>query len=148
MSGQKGLPFPKGSFVWTRFPFGPPDRPDRPGPVRHIAYVLGFREVSSGLQVLLAYTSSGPWRGRAGSPPLGVVEFSDAEAKALGQRAFHIDLRCLARLPPTAPWFPDIVASGQGVVGTAGARLQERLLRVADEAATRSPELIEVRGPR
>ena len=148
MSGVKAAPFPKGSFVWTRFPFGPPDRPDVPGPVRHIAYVLGFRSVTSGLQVLLAYTSSGPWRGRAASAPLGVLEFTDAEAKALGQRAFHIDLRCLARVPPTAAWFPDLAVSSSGVVGTAGMRLQDRILRLADEVATRSPELVEIRGVR
>lgn len=142
------VPFPKGSFVWTNFPFGPPERPDVPGPVRHIAYVLGFQAVASGLQVLLAYSSSGPWRGRAPSIPLGVVEFTDAEAKPLNQRAFHIDLRCLARVPPTAVWFPDLASARRGVVATAGARLQERLLRVANDVATRSPELIEVRGVR
>lgn len=63
------VPLPNGSFVWINFPFGP----DVPGPVRHIANVFGFRVVTSGLQVLLAYSSSGPWRGGAPSIRLALL---------------------------------------------------------------------------
>jgi len=140
-------PLSPGAFVWTNFPFGPPDRPDLPGPVRHIAYVLGAREAGRGVQMLLAYTSSGAWRGAAAMPPLGVVEFTAAEARALHQRAFHLDLRCLARVPPTVAWFPEIGSATQGVVAVASARLQARIMKAATDLAARRPELIEVRGP-
>lgn len=141
-------PYPQGAFAWTNFPFGPPDRPDVPGPVPHIAYVLGARHVSGGLLVMLAYTSSGRWRGSAPEPPQGVIEFDDAAARPLNQKAFHIDLRCLARVPPTAAWFPELAAPGRGIVAVAGVRLRDRIMRVAEALATRSPALIEVRGPR
>ena len=85
-----------GSFVWTLFPFGPPDPPDRPGAVRHIAFVLAVDTKPSTPQLLLAYTSSGAWRGSADAVPQGVINFSEAEAKAVGQKPFHMDLRCLA----------------------------------------------------
>lgn len=141
-------PLPEGAFVWTNFPFGPPDRADVPGPVRHIAYVLGAREAGRGIQMLLAYTSSGAWRGAAETAPLGVVEFTAAEARALNQRAFHLDLRCLARVPPTAAWFPEIGTATKGIVAVASVRLQARIMKAATDLAARSPELIEVRGPR
>jgi hypothetical protein len=141
-------PFPSGAFVWTNFPFGPPDRPDVPGPKRHVAYVLGAQEVGRGLQMLLAYTSSGAWQGQRATPPLGVLNFDAAEAKALNQHAFHLDLRCLARVPPTSAWFPELEAETRGIISIAGSRLQARILKVASDLAARSPELIEIRGPR
>lgn len=137
-----------GSFVWTQFPFGPPHRPDLPGPVRHIAYVLAQNTRQRPAQLLLAYTSSGPWRGATQSLPLGVIEFSAAEAKALRQRPFHIDLRCLAQVPLTSAWFPDLAQPDHGVVAVAGTRLQARIERVFEELVARSRDLIEVRGPR
>ena len=141
-------PLPDGAFVWTSFPFGPHERPDIPGPVRHVAYVMGAREVGLGIQMLLAYTSSGPWRGGGVSLPLGVLEFSNAEARSLNQRAFHLDLRCLARVPPTAAWFPEIGSATKGILSVASPRLHARILKAGAELAARSPELIEVRGPR
>jgi hypothetical protein len=141
-------PLPEGAFVWTNFPFGPPDRPDLPGPARHIAYVLGAREAGRGVQMLLAYTSSGAWRGAAVTPPLGVVSFTADEARALNQRAFHLELRCLARVPPTAAWFPEIDTPTKGIVAIASARLQARILGAAIDLAARRAELIEIRGPR
>jgi len=137
-----------GSFVWTLFPFGPPHRPDRPRPTRHIAYVLAQNSARRPAQLLLAYTSSGPWRSAAPAVPLGVIEFGAAEAKALGQRPFHIDLRCLAQVPLTEAWFPDLAQPDRGVVAVAGARLQGRIQRVLDELVERNRHLIEMRGPR
>jgi hypothetical protein len=80
------------------FPFGPPDQP---GPVRYIAYVLATNSGSKVPMLLLAYTSSGPWRGATGRLPLGVTEFESAAARAVGQKPFHLDLRCLAQVPLT-----------------------------------------------
>ena len=137
-----------GSFVWTQFPFGPPHRPELPGPARHIAYVLAQNTRQRPPQLLLAYTSSGPWRGATPTLPLGVIEFSSAEAKALRQRPFHIDLRCLAQVPLTSSWFPDLAQPDHGVVAVAGARLQARIERVFEALVARSRDLIEIRGPR
>lgn len=137
-----------GSFVWTLFPFGPPDPPDRPGPVRHIAFVLAVDTKPATPQLLLAYTSSGTWRGSADTVPQGVINFSEADAKAVGQRPFHMDLRCLARVPLTAAWFPDLAQPGHGVVGVAGARLQARIEKLLQELVMRNRGLIEMRGPR
>jgi hypothetical protein len=138
--------FAAGSFVWAKFPSGPPHRPDVPGPVRHIAYVLGWRGEGAAMHMLLAYTSSGPWRGASPHPPRGVIEFDEAAARPLQQRAFHIDLRCLARVPVTEAWFPDLGLPERGVVAIAGPHLQERILTVAGQLATRSPHSIEMRG--
>jgi hypothetical protein len=109
------------------FPFGPPDPPDQPGPVRHVAYVLATNSRPKVPMLLLAYTSSGPWRGAAGRLPLGVMEFEAAAARTVGQKPFHLDLRCLAQVPLTKRWFPDLERPNQGIVGTASARMQERI---------------------
>jgi hypothetical protein len=138
--------FAEGTFVWTLFPFGPPNRPDIPGPVRHIAYVLASRVDRTTVQVLLAYTSSGPWRGATTRPPPGIIEFDEATARRLNQRPFHIDLRCLARVPLTTAWFPDLASPQRGIVAVAGARVRDRILKVAETLASRSPRLIEIRA--
>ena len=137
-----------GSFVWTLFPFGPPDPPDRPGPVRHIAFVLAIDTKPTTPQLLLAYTSSGAWRGSADAVPQGVINFSKAEAKAVGQKPFHMDLRCLAQVPLAKRWFPDLGQTGVGIIGTAGARLRERIDVMLSDLVTRNRDLIEMRGPR
>lgn len=138
--------FAEGTFVWTFFPFGPPNRPDIPGPVRHIAYVLANRVDRTSAQLLLAYTSSGPWHGASTQLPSGIIEFDEATARRLNQRPFHIDLRCLARVPPTTAWFPDLASPERGVVAIAGVRVRDRILKAAELLATRSPRVIEIRG--
>lgn len=139
---------PDGSFVWTMFPFGPPDRPDLPGPIRHLAYVLATDSTKQVPVLLLAYTSSGPWRGAAARPPRGVIEFAVEEARRLGQKPFHLDLRCLAQVPLTPAWFPDLGRPDRGIVGMAGARLRSRLDTLLHDLVTRDRALIEIRGPR
>jgi hypothetical protein len=96
--------------------------------------------------MLLAYTSSGPWGGASPNLPNGVVEFDEAAARPLKQRAFHIDLRCLARVPVSEAWFPDLALPDRGVVAVAGPHLQERIMKIVVQLATRSPQLIEMRG--
>lgn len=141
-------PIPDGAFVWTMFPFGPPDPPDRLGPARHIAYVLATDSRPKSPVLLLAYTSSGPWRGASGRLPPGVMEFDAAAARVLGQRPFHLDLRCLAQVPLSERWFPDLAQPGHGVVGQAGARLRGRIDAALTGLVARSRDLIEIRGPR
>jgi hypothetical protein len=130
------------------FRFGPPDPPDQPGPVRHVAYVLATNSRPKVPMLLLACTSSGPWRGATGRLPLGVMELEAAAARAVGQKPFHLDLRCLAQVPLTKRWFPDLERPGQGVVGTATARLQQRIDALLRALVTRNRDLIEIRGPR
>lgn len=139
---------PEGAFVRANFPFSyPPEARSRPGPYAHIAYCLGSRlHRGQVTEVILAYTSSGPWRGVGSRRPLGIIEFDTAEAARVNQRPFHIDLRCLARVPPSPDWFPDWHAPGHGVVGVAGRALRERVLRDAERLAKSSPEIVEIRG--
>jgi hypothetical protein len=116
--------------------------------VRHIAFVLAIDTKPSTPQLLLAYTSSGAWRGSTDAVPQGVINFSEAEAKAVGQKPFHMDLRCLAQVPLNSAWFPDLAKPDRGVVGVAGARLQVRIEKMLQELVMRNRSLIELRGPR
>jgi hypothetical protein len=133
----------EGAFIRANFPFGhPPEVRSRPGPSPHIAYYLGRR----GSELMLAYTSSGPWRGVSPQRPIGIVEFNAAEAAKLNQRAFHIDLRCLARVLPAVAWLPGWDEPGHGVVAVADAATKDRILREAERLTRSSPEIIEIRG--
>lgn len=134
---------PLGAFVWTNFPFGdPPAARSQPASSPHIAYHLG--SYANGL-VLLAYTSSGSWRGPAVIKPLGVVEFDDAEARKMNQKAFHLDLRTLAKVRLTDAWFPYLANANRGIVGIADVGVQAIILKAATTLSTR-PETVEYRG--
>jgi hypothetical protein len=76
------------------------------------------------------------------------MEFDDAAARAVGQKPFHIDLCCLAQVPLAKRWFPDLSQTGFGIIGTAGARLRERIDVMLSDLVTRNRDLIEMRGPR
>lgn len=125
----------------------PPEARTRPGPCAHIAYCLGSRsEGDRMIEIMLAYTSSGSWRGTTPRRPLGIIEFNAAEAAKLNQRPFHIDLRCLARVPPSPDWFPDWNTPSRGVIAVAGEAVRKRVLREAERLAKSSPEIAEIRG--
>lgn len=133
---------PPGAFIWTNFPFGRPAAMRAlPGPAPHIAYHLG---TEAGL-TLLAYTSSGPWRGATPRVPIGVVEFTAEAAAILNQKAFHLDLRVLARVALTAAWFPRLAHSDRGIVARADAATQQRILQAAKMLASHA-KTIEIRG--
>ena len=138
----------EGAFIRANFPFGhPPQARSRPGPYAHIAYCLGSRsEGGRVIEIMLAYTSSGPWRGMSPRKPLGIIAFAAGEAAKLNQRPFHIDLRCLARVPPSPLWFPEWDAPGQGIVAIASRAVRQRILREAERLARSSPEIVEIRG--
>jgi hypothetical protein len=129
------------------FPFGPPQSPREPGAMRHIAYVLATDSKPNPPMLLLAYTSSGPWRGSAPQSPFGVINFDTITAKALGQRPFHMDLRCLAQVPLTPRWCPDLDRPGHGIEGKAGARQRDRIDAMLSDLLARHRDLIDVRGP-
>ena len=134
--------FPLGAFVWTNSPFGQPaEVRDRPGPVPHIAYHLGSQRAL----ILLAYTSSGAWRGGGLGVPAGVVVFDAEAAAAVNQRAFHLDLRILAYVALTADWFPRLGAPDHGVIAVASKAVQLRILDAGRALAGRR-ETVEVRG--
>jgi hypothetical protein len=139
-------PITEGAFVLTNFPFGPPDRPDQPGPVPHIAYCLGVQTTRRGLELILAYTSSGPWRPPGRTVPMGVIEFDHAAASIVNQIPFHLDLRVLARVPPILSWLPHLNTPGYGIVARADRSLRDRINAAAEQLARRRPEVIQVRG--
>lgn len=113
----------------------------------HICCCLGNRTQAGRVtEIMLAYTSSGPWRGVSVRRPLGIIEFTATEAVRLNQPPFHIDLRFLARVLPSADWFPDWNTPDQGVVAIADAAVKERVLREAERLARSSPDIIEIRG--
>jgi hypothetical protein len=138
----------EGAFIRANFPLGDaPEARSQPGSSPHIAYYLGSRsEAGIIVEIMLAYTNSGRWRGASPRTPLGVLEFSQVEAAKLNQRPFHIDLRCLARVLPIPIWFPDWNEPGRGLVAVASAEVKERILREAERLVKSSPEIIEVRG--
>lgn len=136
----------EGAFVLTNFPFGPPDRPDRPGPVPNIAYCLGVQTTRRGPELILSYTSSGPWRPPGRTVPVGVIEFDRAAAGVLNQKPFHLDLRVLARVPPNLSWLPRLNTPGYGIVARADRALRDRINAAAEQLARRRPEVIQVRG--
>jgi hypothetical protein len=77
---------------------------------------------------------------------LGIIEFNEAEAAKLNQRPFHIDLRCLARVEPSAVWFPKWGEPGRGIVAVADREVRSRILKIAEMLVRSSPEIIEIRG--
>ncbi|TDG26739.1 hypothetical protein [Paracraurococcus ruber] len=98
------------------------------------------------MQILLAYSSSGRWRGAGPGLPVGVIEFDAAAAQRVNQRPFHLDLRCLARVLLTEAWFPRLREAERGMVALADRALRERVLREAEALAARNPRVIEIRG--
>jgi hypothetical protein len=135
-----------GAFVLTNFPFGSPDRPDQPDPMPHIAYCPGVQRTRRGLELILAYSSSGPWRPPGHTLPTGVIEFDRSAARALNQVPFHLDLRVLARVPPLPAWLPRIDAPDSGIVAWADPALRERIADVAEQLVRHRPELIQLQG--
>ena len=140
----------EGEFVWTNFPFGPPNHdPAVPGPSPHITYVLGHR-VGAITVIMLAYTSSGLWRGTGGAKPIGVLDFDRQKAARLNQKPFHIDLRCLARVALNDAWFPHLSQPDRGVVALADHATRNRITTEAARLAKAATgtTMIEVRGVR
>ena len=95
---------------------------------------------------MLAYTSSVQRRWGTERVPLGVIEFDAKAAAAVNQRPFHIDLRCLARVPMSAARLPRLNQGNRGIVAWADRALQARINEVSSELARRSPGDIETRG--
>ena len=139
---MSGPPDRSGDFVWAAFPER--ENPARPGP-RHVGYIVALTGSASVNAVILAYTTSQPWRG---PNPLGVHGFDAEAAAGMGQsRPFTLDLRRVAFVPITVNWFPDLTTANRGIVGRAPERVRMALELAVKELFRRSPELVERLGP-
>ncbi|MBS0639493.1 MAG: hypothetical protein U1E70_22830 [Acetobacteraceae bacterium] len=128
-----------GAFVRVLFPTH--EQPRHPG-LLHIGYIFAHTPTA----VLVAYTTSQPWP-RDQPLPMGSRFFSGSEAASLNQsRPFILRMDVLARLRPTAAWFPHINAPDQGVVAIAPAKLREELDDLASHLVRRHQALIQMRG--
>jgi hypothetical protein len=136
----------EGAFILTNFPYGPPNRSDVPGPTPHFAYCLGFRNTDRGPLLMLAYTSSGPWRPPGHGLPLGVIQFDREAARVLNLVPFHLDLRVLAQVSETSSWLPRFDTPDHGVVAWADNALRNRIANLAIMLARRHSDVIEIRG--
>jgi len=138
------LPYRPGQFVWCLYPFR--EFPDRPGPQRHIGYVLDVVQRGGKLLVAAAlYSTTSPWPAH-GHLPRGVIAIREQQARALGQRPFFIDARRIAYMPIDAAFFPDLPQSGKGVVGEAMPGLAHKIEAAVVDLLKR-PEMLELLGP-
>jgi hypothetical protein len=97
-------------------------------------------------QSIVAYTTSRSWPHAAGRP--GVIAFSAEQAATLGQqRAFWLHLWRVAYLPVTPTWFPRLLTSGSGVVGTVPVTLRRELEAKTMEVFSRHGRDTEQLGP-
>jgi hypothetical protein len=137
------LPYRPGQFVWCMFPFT--EAPLRPGPQRHIGYVLDIVQRRGRLCVaVLLYTTTRAWP-RDTALPAGVVRVQEKQA-AVGQRPFLLDARRIAYMPVDRTFFPELNNPGRGVQGTASIGFQRHVERVL-AALLEQPELLELLGP-
>jgi hypothetical protein len=128
-----------GAFVRILLPIH--EKLRRPG-LLHIGYVLGTTSTGA----LVACTTSQPWPADIPLPAAARL-FDAGEAAALNQsRAFILRLDILAKLPPTATWFPDIEAANRGIVAVAPARLREEPNDLATHLLRRRRSLVQMRG--
>lgn len=134
-----------GDFVWCLFAFS--EAPEKPGPGRHIGYVIDIGVSRSRKMSVVAalYTTTSRTHADA-AIPFGVVPFGVEAATTLGQRPFAIDARRIAYMPLVAEFFPEIGRPDAGVVGRASPGFQKRIERTLVELLKR-PELLEILGP-
>lgn len=86
--------FDRGAFVRCNVPFG--ERPDKPGPGEHIAYIMGIVQEDDGEWTVVAqYTTSRPYPKR-----VCTLSFSQQQAEDLNQRVvFTLDAGRIAFMP-------------------------------------------------
>jgi hypothetical protein len=126
------------------FPFS--EAPLRPGPSRHIGYVLDIvRRHNRFYVAALLYTTTSAWPD-AVALPRGVLRVQERQAAAIGQRSFVLDARRIAYLPVETAFFPELDQPGRGVQGVAAAGFQRHVERTLT-ALLETPELLELLGP-
>lgn len=108
-----------GDFVKCLFPFD--QKPEAPGPMPHIAYLLGFKGQDAVLAVYTTTTMTE--RGMQQSPYK--VKVQEGESQSMGmQKPFMIDSAQLAFLPMTSEFFPGADNGKLPVIGSATDHLQ------------------------
>jgi hypothetical protein len=138
-------PYRPGDFVICMYPFR--ERPGEPGPSPHIGYcVAELRKTTGVIAVVALFTTTKPLA-VAQAKPRGVIEISQQNAAAMGQRkAFLIDARRIAYMRLDARFFPHLSRADRGIVGRASAHLHNAVMRkLAD--LFEEPDLIEFLGP-
>lgn len=141
------MPFPcrRGDFVDCLFPFA--ERPETPGPMRHIGYAQSLLRLPDGrLRVLLMLTTSSP-KMIARIPEGLALAISAEKSVSMGMRnAFVIDVHRLAVLPLEPAWFPDLEVD-RFVLARADDALRVAVTRRYDEMLARYPNPAEIFGP-
>ena len=150
------IPFKAGDMVWTNFPFE--SSPDRPGPTRHAAVVIGAFEQRSAPKSIAApiprqgmlvgvYTSS-QVRKFGDALPVGVIQVSPDRAASSGNaKPFFIDARIRAFIPFTGAYFPDIDKPEHGLIGSLDKGLWKKVIEEFQKVNERHREQIVSVGP-
>ena len=132
-----------GHFVRCRFPTA--EQPKEPGPKTRIGYVLAVQRIGRADLAALLYTTTVRWPA-GDARPLGIISVDDAQAHAIGQRAFTIDIRTAAVLPIGVDFFPRLESADHGIAGIAPPGLKRKIESVLSEMRRRQVA-IALRGP-
>ena len=134
----------RGHFIWSHFPKR--ENPGIPSNERHIALCLRrLRHRSEGYLLVAVFTTTRP---RGDRPKMkGEIEIPADRAAEFGQQSsFRIDVRRIAAMPLNSEFFPDLDNIDHGLKGRSE-RLAETALKLFQEIAKETPELIDFLGP-
>ena len=137
-------PVDRGHFIWSPFPKR--EDPGIPSNERHIALCLRrLRHRTEGYLLVAVFTTTRPKGDRPKTK--GEIEIPADRAAEFGQHsAFRIDVRRIAAMPLNAEFFPDLDNTDHGIKGRSE-RLAETALKLFQEIASETPELIDFLGP-
>jgi hypothetical protein len=144
MTEEDVPPVDRGHFIWSHFP--KTEDPGIPSNERHIALCLRrFRHRSEGYLLVAVFTTTRP---RGQRPKIkGEIEIPADRAAEFGQQsAFRIDVRRIAAMPLNEEFFPDLGSTDYGIKGRSE-RMAETALKLFQEIAKETPELIDFLGP-
>jgi hypothetical protein len=138
-------PCRSGDFVDCCFPFA--EKPDLPGPIRHIAYVYRLAKLPTDeLRLMVLFTTASP-RMIAAIPDGLSVTVPAANSLRMGMRsAFVVDVHRMAVLPPEREWFPDI-SNDRFIIGRADSQLKLAVTTRVHEMRSRYPNPLQLVGP-
>ena len=134
-----------GDFIDCNFPFA--ERPDVPGPVRHIAYVYSLAKLPTGeWRIMGLFTTTSPRMIEAIPQGLSVSVPATVSLRMGMRNAFVIDVHRMAILPPEPDWFPDI-GRKDFVLGSADEQLRNAVDRRVEDMRRRFPPVVQLLGP-
>lgn len=133
-----------GQFVDSCFPFS--ERPEHPGPVRHIALVFDIlRDRQNQLYAAAYYTTTAADPG--GRRQDGTIKVNEVESMRMGMaKPFTIQIWRLAIMPINKDFFPDIDKPHCGIKGTASPHLMKAATRIFQELQAKHAQF-ETLGP-